>query len=169
MVHAVAYTHAHADHLFGLDDLRIFPRYLGHELSIYCRAEVEATIRRSFAYAFDPVTQNYPAGGVPRLVFRQIDAEPFDLLGSRVTPIGLSHGPTHVLGFRVGNVAYCTDVKHIPAASMQLLDGLDVLILDGLRPEPHVTHLSIDEAVEIARQLAPPANLFHACFSPPGA
>jgi phosphoribosyl 1,2-cyclic phosphate phosphodiesterase len=160
LIHAVAYTHAHADHLFGLDDLRILPRYLGHEVPIFCREEVEGVIRRAFAYAFDPAAQSHPAGGVPQLVFRRIDASPFEVLGAEVIPIRLAHGPSGVLGFRVGNVAYCTDVKHVPPESMALLRGLDLLILDGLRREPHVTHLSIDEAVEVARQLAPKRTLF---------
>jgi phosphoribosyl 1,2-cyclic phosphate phosphodiesterase len=150
LIHAVAYTHAHADHLFGLDDLRIFPRYLGHALPIYCEEPVESAIRRSFAYAFDPAIQEYPAGGVPKLEF----------LGARVTPIRLLHGPHGILGFRIGNVAYCTDTNQIPPDSMALLEGLEVLILDGLRPEPHVTHFSLGEAVEVARRLAPARAYF---------
>lgn len=160
LVHAVAFTHAHADHLFGLDDLRIFPAYLGHELPIFCEPAVERTIRRAFAYAFDPVTQAYPAGGVPKLRFHEIDSRPFDVLGQRLVPVRLLHGRYDVLGFRVGNVAYCTDTKEIPPASMALLQDLDVLILDCLRPEPHPTHLSLDEAVAVARQLAPRRTLF---------
>jgi len=160
LIHAVAYTHAHADHLFGLDDLRIFPRYLGHALPIFCREEVEETIRRTFSYAFDPKNQEFPAGGVPKLVFQRIDAAPFDALGARVTPIRLLHGPAPVLGFRVGDVAYCTDTREIPPESMELLQGLEVLILDGLRHEPHPTHLSIDEAIEVARRLAPNRTFF---------
>jgi phosphoribosyl 1,2-cyclic phosphate phosphodiesterase len=164
LIHAVAYTHAHADHLFGLDDLRIFPRYLGHEMPIYCEPEVERAIRRSFAYAFDPVAQQFPAGGVPKLVFRPVEAEgliePLEVLGAMVAPVRLWHGPMPILGFRVGNVAYCTDVNRIPAESMARLQGLEVLILDALRREPHVTHFGLDEAVEVARQLAPKRTLF---------
>jgi phosphoribosyl 1,2-cyclic phosphate phosphodiesterase len=155
LIHAVLYTHAHADHLFGLDDLRIFPRYLGHELPVYCEAYVEKTIRRSFGYAFDPATQKYPAGGVPKLVFQRIGAEPFEVLGARAVPVRLLHGRSGVLGFRFGDVAYCTDVKEIPPESMSLLTGLDVLILDALRREPHVTHMSLGEALDAAARLAP--------------
>ena len=164
LVHAVVYTHAHADHLFGLDDLRIFPRYLGHELPICCEGEVEAAIRRSFAYAFDPAVQEYPAGGIPKLSFQRIGPTPFEILGARVAPIRLLHGRMPILGFRFGNVAYCTDTNQIPPESMALLEGLDVLILDALRHEPHVTHYSLEEAVEIARRLAPRRTLFtHIC------
>ncbi len=159
LIHAVLYTHAHADHLFGLDDLRIFPRYLGHELPIFCEQEVEANIRRSFGYAFDPATQDFPAGGVPKLAFRRITAEPFEILGVRVVPVRLEHGRCRVLGYRFGDVAYCTDTKQIPPESMALLKGLDVLVLDCLRREPHVTHLSLEEAVGVAGQLCPKRTL----------
>jgi phosphoribosyl 1,2-cyclic phosphate phosphodiesterase len=158
LIHAVAYTHAHADHLFGLDDLRIFPRYLGHDLPIYCRERVEKAIRRSFPYAFDPATREFPAGGVPRLAFCRIGdgdcPEPFDVLGARAVPIRLEHGWADVLGFRIGDVAYCTDVKRIPPEGMELVCGLDTLILDCLRPQPHPTHLGVDEAIELASRVA---------------
>jgi phosphoribosyl 1,2-cyclic phosphate phosphodiesterase len=160
LVHAVAYTHTHADHLFGLDDLRIFPMYLGHELPIYCEEQVERTIRQSFPYAFDRETIAYPAGGIPKLVFRRIGLQPFEVLGTRITPLRLWHGRYQVLGFRIGNVAYCTDTKEIPPESQLLLEGLDVLILDCLRPEPHPTHMSLEEAVAAAGRLAPRRTLF---------
>lgn len=155
VIHAVAYTHGHADHLFGLDDLRIFPRYLGAEVPIYCEAHVEQIIRRAFAYAFDPQVRDLPAGGVPRLTFRRLTGTPFEVLGATLVPVPLVHGQTGSLGFRVGNVAYCTDTKAIPPSSVELLRGLEVLILDGLRHHPHPTHLCISEALEVVRQLRP--------------
>ena len=166
VVHAVLYTHEHADHLFGLDDLRIFPHYLGHELPVYCAEAVEQRIRKTFDYAFDPVTQNFPAGGVPRLAFHRIDEAPFEVLGMRVTPIPLRHGPYQVLGYRFGNIAYCTDTNGIPPQSRDLLAGLVVLVLDCLRQRPHPTHFSLEEAIEAARQLAPKRTLFtHICHN----
>jgi phosphoribosyl 1,2-cyclic phosphate phosphodiesterase len=159
VAHAVLYTHGHADHLFGLDDVRIFPRYLGHAVPIYCEHGVEARIRRSFSYAFDPEVEQFPAGGVPKLEFHRVGTEPFDLLGARVQPIRLIHGPCRVLGYRFGNLAYCTDVKHVPAESLERLRGLDVLILDCLRHEPHATHLSLDEALDLVRVLRPGRTL----------
>ena len=160
MIHSVLYTHAHADHLFGLDDLRLFPRYLGHELPIYCTESVEKSIRRSFGYAFDPAVQAYPAGGVPKLAFERIASAPFGVLGRSVVPIPLVHGRMGSLGFRIGDIAYCTDVKEIPPDSMLLLQGLDVLVLDSLRLSPHATHMSLDEAVETARLVAAGRTLF---------
>ncbi len=164
LVHAVAYTHGHADHLFGLDDLRIFPEYLGHDVPIYCRQDVEAVIRRAFHYAFDPELREYPVGGVPRLQFRRVDGSPLEVLGARVVPLRLDHGRQGTLGFRVGRVAYCTDTSGVPPETWPLLEGLDVLILDCLRREPHPTHLSLDQAVDLARRLAPRRTLFtHLC------
>jgi phosphoribosyl 1,2-cyclic phosphate phosphodiesterase len=163
-VHAVLYTHEHADHLFGLDDLRIFPQYLGHDLPVYCDETVEDRIRRVFDYAFDPITRQFPAGGIPRLVFRRVHDEPFEVLGTRVIPFPMRHGRYPVLGFRFGNVAYCTDTNGIPPASMALLEGLEVLVLDCLRRRPHPTHFSLDEAIEVARRLAPKRTIFtHIC------
>ena len=164
LVHAVLYTHEHADHLFGLDDLRIFARYLGRDLPVYCDRSVEARIRTTFDYAFDPATREYPAGGVPRLAFRPVTGEPLELLGAQVMPIPLRHGRYHVWGYRFGNVAYCTDTNGIPPQSERLLEDLDVLILDCLRRRPHATHFALEEAVETARRLAPKRTLFtHVC------
>ena len=164
LIHAVLYTHQHADHLFGLDDLRIFAQYLHGDLPVFCDAAVEDRICKVFDYAFDPATRQYPAGGVPRLVFRPLGGEPFEVLGARVVPIPLHHGRCDVLGFRFGNVAYCTDTNGIDPSSLALLQGLDVLILDALRKRPHPTHFSLDEAIAVARQLAPRRTLFtHIC------
>ena len=160
IAHAVLYTHSHADHLFGLDDLRMIAGYLGADVPIYCERAVEQVIRSTFAYAFDPVAMAYPAGGVPRLAFRTIDSEPFEVLGVRVTPVRLLHGYQPTLGFRIGDVAYCTDAKEIPAQSLGLLEGLDVLILDCLRDEPHLTHLNVEEALAVVARLRPKRTLF---------
>lgn len=160
IVHAVLFTHEHADHLFGLDDLRLFPFYLGRPVPLYCEQHVEARIRKSFDYAFQHKPNLHP-GAVPQLEFVTITTEPFRVLGADVTPLRLLHGPNfEVLGFRFGNVAYCTDTNAIPPASMALLEDLDVLILDALRPRPHTTHLSLGEAIDIARQLRPRRTLF---------
>lgn len=160
LAHAVLYTHSHADHLFGLDDLRIVAGYLEADVPVYCERGVEEVIRRTFAYAFDPVALAYPAGGVPRLTFRTIHTEPFEVLGARVLPMRLLHGYQPALGFRFGNLAYCTDVKSIPPESMARLEGLDVLILDCLRDEPHVTHMNVEEALEVVGRLRPRRTLF---------
>ena len=163
IVHSVLYTHDHADHVFGLDDLRLFPHYLGHPLPAYCEDFVEVRIRKSFDYAFAEDNCGY-AGGVPQLDLRRITTEPFTLLGQRFIPIRLMHGKFRVLGFRFGNIAYCTDTNGISPEGWPLLEGLDVLILDALRPRPHVSHYSLDQAVEVARRLRPKRTYFtHMC------
>lgn len=159
IIHATLFTHDHADHLFGLDDLRIFPHYLGHSMPVYCEEHVEARIRKSFDYAFTAEAKAY-AGGVPQLEFQRIGLEPFNVLGQPIVPMRLWHGKFRVLGFRVGNVAYCTDTNRIPDESLALLEGLDVLILDALRPRPHATHFSLDEAIAMAKRLQAKRTLF---------
>lgn len=160
VIDAVVFTHEHADHIFGLDDLRIQQFYLGHPVPLYCRAVVEDRIRTSFDYAFVDQESTH-RGSRPLLEFHSIDLAAFDLLGATVQPILLKHGPRFdVLGFRVGDVAYCTDTNQIPPESMSLLEGLDVLILGALRRRPHPTHFCLDEAIEVARQLNPRQTYF---------
>jgi phosphoribosyl 1,2-cyclic phosphate phosphodiesterase len=155
-VHAIAFTHAHADHLFGLDDARQFPRGIGGPVPVYCEQETENSIRRIFSYAFKAGTEKWPAGFLPKLDFVPIEPSvPVDVLGQTVLPIRLVHGPFNVLGFRVGSLAYCTDVSSVPEASRALLEGLDVLILDALRYEPHPSHFSLSEALALVEVLKP--------------
>ncbi len=159
-IDAVLYTHEHADHLLGLDDLRVFQFLLGGPVPVYCEARVEERIRRVFDYAFCD-TEPTHSGAVPRLAFHRIDEQPFALLGAEIIPLRLEHGPRcRVLGFRVGNVAYCTDTNYIPPESLAKLSGLDVLILDALRQKPHPTHFSLNEAIQIAQHLRPRQTYF---------
>lgn len=163
LVHAVLYTHYHVDHLFGLDDLRIFPPTLKASLPIYCTDEVEAVIRQAFSYVFDSDREGVTATLLPKLEFHRIDETPFQVLGEKVTPIPLIHNQFNVFGFRIGNVAYCTDVSKIPERSWPLLEGLDVFVVDALRPgKPHLAHFSLDQALEaIARVKPKQAYLTH--------
>lgn len=161
LVHAVAYTHEHADHIFGLDDLRMFPYYLGGRLPVYCEEHVEQRLKRSFDYAFKEHNATLPAGAIPHLELRRISAgEPFTLLGTSISPFRLWHGRFAVLGFRIGDIAYCTDTNQVPPEAWPCLEGLEVLILDCLRPRPHATHFSLDEAIEIARRVGARRTLF---------
>ncbi|WP_145262108.1 MBL fold metallo-hydrolase [Planctomycetes bacterium Pan216] len=155
LVHAVLFTHQHADHVFGLDDLRIFGKYLEAEVPVFCDPHVEEFIRTTFRYAFDPIVLKYPAGGVPRLAFHRARRPSFQVLDHQVTPIPLRHGRFDVLGFRIDGLAYCTDVNLIPEESWKLLEDLDVLILDALRFEPHPTHFCFDEALAVIDRVRP--------------
>lgn len=163
IVHSVIYTHEHSDHIFGFDDLRLFQFYLGHPVPVYCDKIVEARLRKSFDYAFSEKEPTHQ-GATPSVDIRPITTEPIEILGATVIPIPLKHGPKFdVLGFRVGNVAYCTDVSEIPDSSWELLEGLDTLVLDALRIEPHITHLTVDQAVAIAQKLNVRQTYFTHC------
>jgi len=156
LVHAVLYTHYHVDHLFGLDDLRLFPPLLRGPLPVYCTDEVEEVIRQAFAYVFAPGSEDLPLGMLPRLEFRRIAEAPFDVLGEQITPIPLLHGRFNCLGFRIGDVAYCTDVSEIPERSWPLLQGLKVFVVDALRPgKPHTAHFSLEQALEAIERVKP--------------
>lgn len=160
IVHAVAYTHEHADHIFGLDDLRIFQFYLDKPVELFCEEVVENRIRQSFDYAFSDREFTH-AGAIPKLSFQRIGLQPFEALGQRIIPIRLRHGPHFdVLGFRIGNIAYCTDTNGIPEESWPLLEGLDVLILDALRHRAHPTHLNVEGAIEIVQRVKPKRAFF---------
>jgi phosphoribosyl 1,2-cyclic phosphate phosphodiesterase len=154
MVHAVIYTHYHADHLFGLDDLRPLSWRLGEPIPLYCTAEVEEKVREAFAYAFQQPASS-AAGAIPKLRFVPITGEPFTVLGQTLTPIPLIHAQFNVLGFRIDDVAYCTDVSAIPKESWPLLNGLRVLVLDALRYRPHPAHFSLNEALDVIARLEP--------------
>jgi phosphoribosyl 1,2-cyclic phosphate phosphodiesterase len=155
LVHAVLFTHYHVDHLFGLDDVRLFPKQLGGPVPVYCTDEVEERIRAVFAYAFDPAVLQLPHAAVPRLDFRRITTEPFTVFDQPVVPIPLEHGGFNVFGFRFDDVAYCTDVSHIPDASWPRLEGLRVLVLDALRPKPHPSHFGLDQALAVIERVRP--------------
>src|SRR5262249_15041306 len=155
-VHAIAFTHHHADHLFGLDDARLFPKWTGGPVPVYCEQDTEDTIRRVFSYAFRPGTEQWPPGVVPKLQFvRIVPGGEFEVLGERIMPIRLEHGKSPVLGFRVGRFAYCTDVSRIPQESWPLLEDLDILVLDALRYEKHPTHFSLGEALSVIENVKP--------------
>jgi phosphoribosyl 1,2-cyclic phosphate phosphodiesterase len=160
-VNAVLYTHYHVDHLFGLDDVRVFPWKHNRPMPVYCTDDVEEVIRSAFSYAFHPPPSDAPSFVLPQLVFHRIDHRPFELLGETVTPIPLLHGRFNVLGFRVGDLAYCTDVNRIPDASWPLLAGLDTLILDCLRPgESHPSHFGLDDALAVIERVKPKRTYF---------
>jgi len=155
LVNAVLFTHYHADHLFGLDDLRPFPRFLGGPMPLYCASDVEAKIREAFSYAFNEEADRVLATALPKLTIRPITSEPFEALGQRVVPIPLLHYHFNVFGFRIDDVAYCTDVNFIPEESWPLLRNLRVLVLDALRPRPHPAHFGLDEALQVIDRVRP--------------
>ncbi len=149
-VDAVLFTHSHADHVAGVDDLRRFNWLQSGPIACYGDAGTMTIVERMFPYAF--TTQgNYPSSR-PQLKLNIIEG-PFDLFDVPIVPIPLMHGPMPVLGFRFGPFAYCTDCSFIPEESFRLLEGVEVLILDALRRKPHPTHFNLDQAVEAARRI----------------
>lgn len=149
-VDAVLFTHAHADHVAGIDDLRIFSQRSGRALPVFASPETLERLRIAYAYAFrdDP---DYPSAK-PQLEPHVVDG-PFELFGRTIVPVAYDHGPTRVLGYRAGPIAYCPDCSRIPEASRRLLSNLDVLVLDALRRRPHPTHFNLEQAVAEARRI----------------
>lgn len=155
---AVLFTHTHADHLLGLDDIRIYCFRAGRRIPVFGERAALDRIFRVFDYAF---AEKYEGGGVPHLELHEIRVgEPFVLFGRSVLPLRVWHGSTPVVAYRIGKFAYATDCSEIPLATMNQLTGLDVLVLDALRPRPHSTHFSIAEAVAVAEKLQPKRTYF---------
>jgi phosphoribosyl 1,2-cyclic phosphate phosphodiesterase len=151
-VDSVVYTHAHADHILGLDELRRFNAVQQGAVHCYATQDTWDRIRQSFPYVFD----NKPrlGGGVPELASHVIEG-PLVLGGVRVVPIPLWHGRMQVLGFRFGRFAYLTDCNRLDDAAWPLLEGVDTLVLDALRDRPHPTHFTVDEAIAVIEKMAP--------------
>ena len=152
LIHAVVFTHGHADHIFGLDDVRRYNTLLGSPLPVYAAEATMRTLQQAFSYAFTQQTQT----GVyrPELEPKIIDG-PQEIFGVNWQAITLPHGRVSVLGFRIGNFAYCTACAEIPAPARAMLQNLDTLIIDALRPRPHPTHLSFSQALAIIDDLKP--------------
>jgi len=148
---AILFTHAHADHILGFDDIRPFNMRQKSALPVYASAETIATLKRTFAYVFE---DGPAASVVPQVTLHPIDG-PFEAIGMRFVPVAARHGDIGVLGFRFGGAAYLTDFSSIPETSMGLLADLDDLILDALRDTPHPMHQTVEQALAVIRELKP--------------
>ena len=148
-VDAVLYTHAHADHVFGLDDLRIYNFRQRAPIPCFGSPDTIARLRQIFAYVFE---EGQEGGGKPKIELVPVTA-PFELLGERVVPVPVMHGDMPVLGFRVGSFAVVTDVSSIPPESYEAIAGVDVLVLSALRYRAHPTHFTIEEALAAAQRI----------------
>jgi phosphoribosyl 1,2-cyclic phosphate phosphodiesterase len=153
---AVIFTHTHADHVFGLDDVRVYNLRQKQAVPIYADPRSMRDIRRIFNYVFEA---NYPAGGLPNFDPHIIDGA-FDLWGEQMIPLPVFHGSLPILGFMFGRTAYVTDFSVIPESTFELLTGLDVLILDALRHKPHPTHSTLQNSVELVKKLNPKRAFF---------
>jgi phosphoribosyl 1,2-cyclic phosphate phosphodiesterase len=157
---AVVFTHGHADHILGLDDIRPFNMKQRGAVPIYAAPDTLARLRGQFSYIFD---EAQPGTLLPLIELHAIDG-PFDLFGMRFVPIPAIHGTQPVLGFRLGKMAYLTDFSQVPESSRALLGGLDDFILDALRYVPHPTHSNVEQSLALIKELKPKRAWFtHIC------
>ncbi len=147
----ILFTHYHADHTAGLDDVRPYSQRFG-ALDFYCDKIVAQNLRERFQYIF--TTENRYAGA-PKVTLNEIDDDPFELQGKEIIPIEVMHGNLKILGFRIDRLAYITDAKTIRDTEMDKLKNLDVLIVNALRIEPHLTHFNLEEALEFIERIRP--------------
>jgi phosphoribosyl 1,2-cyclic phosphate phosphodiesterase len=153
-IDAVLYTHEHADHVHGIDDLRSFSLIRHGALPLYGPPSTIEHLRSGFRYIFDDAVVPLKGTSKPQLTLHPLTAgQHVSIAGMDVLPIAFQHGPMTVFGYRIGKLAYVTDVKEVPAAALALLQGVDVLVLNALWWRTHPTHLSIDEAISTARAI----------------
>lgn len=165
-VDAILFTHSHADHVLGLDEVRRYNSLQKAVVPCFGDRWTLDDLRRMFGYAFGPAGEG---GGVPRLQTFVVGGA-FCLGRTEIVPVPLRHGAREILGFRIGTFAYLTDTNGIPDASWPLLDGVTLLVLDALRERPHPTHFSVGEALQVVERLAPARTLFtHICHDLPHA
>lgn len=157
---AVLYTHGHADHILGLDDIRPYNLKQKSAIPIYASPETLGVLRRQFAYIFEGTPTE---SSLPGVELHAIDG-PFELFGLRMIPALAMHGPHPVLGFRFGNAAYLTDFSSVPESSKALLRDLDDFILDALRHRPHPMHSTVEQSLALVKELRPKRAWFtHIC------
>jgi phosphoribosyl 1,2-cyclic phosphate phosphodiesterase len=166
-VDAIVFTHGHADHVMGLDEVRRFNVAKNAPIPCYANKETWETLRRTFYYVFDERPRE--GGGIPKLEPHEIDG-PFDVLGVQIVPVPLLHGRRPILGFRFGSFAYLTDCNGLADEAWSLVAGVDTLVIDALRHRPHSTHFTVEQAVEAIARIAPRrAYLTHMCHELPHA
>lgn len=153
---AVLFTHPHKDHIAGLDDIRAFNFFMNKPMEIYANALTEEALRRDFYYAF--AERKYP--GIPEINMNRIAEDPFMVGDIPVTPIEVWHMQMPVLGFRFGSFTYITDANRLDEASKELIRGSEILVLNALRKEPHISHFTLDEAVSLVQELGIPQAYF---------
>jgi phosphoribosyl 1,2-cyclic phosphate phosphodiesterase len=162
---AVLYTHTHADHILGIDDLRpLTYRHKPGKMPLYATPQNSEFLRKMFRYIFEP---EYKFGGLPLVELHPIDGA-VELFGARFEPLTVIHGETPILGFRFGSAAYLTDHSDVPKDTLQKMRGLDILFLDALRHTPHPTHSTVEQSLKIAEAVKPKRTLFtHICHDLP--
>lgn len=166
-VDAILYTHSHADHIMGLDDVRRFNVMQDGAIPAYADERTAADLQRAFSYVFDPPREK--GGGIPQISLTTVNGR-FNVGGVAVQTVPIFHGARPILGFRFGSLAYLTDCSRVPDEAWPLLQGLDILILDALRHRPHPTHFTVAEALHVVDRVKPRQAYFtHICHDLPHA
>ena len=155
-IEAVIITHTHADHVMGMDDLRSICMKTGQDMPVYTLPVFQTDIRRIFPYAF---VEPPPGVAVPRFTFHPVE-DTFTLGGMGIRPFVVEHGPSPCLGVRVGDFAYITDVKRIPDAAMEVIQGCKTFVVDAVRLKPHPNHLNLEEALAVAKEVGAELTYF---------
>lgn len=153
---AVIYTHAHADHILGLDDLRPLTFWREQNIPLYATRETAEIIRRMFRYIFEG---DYKYGGLAQVELKEFEG-PLEIFGARFVPVKVLHGDAVIYGYRFGSAAYLTDHSDVPPESVEQLQGLDILFLDALRRRPHPTHSTLENSVSLVEQIKPKRAFF---------
>ena len=155
---AIVFTHQHKDHVAGMDDVRAFNYKLKKDMDVYCTAEVEKALIREFPYVFS--SYKYP--GVPAIKIHNITNKKFNIGGVKILPIEALHYKLRVFGYRIKDFVYLTDISEISEKEKEKMKGAEVIVLDALRKSPHISHLSLNQAVDLLEQLSPKqAYLIH--------
>ncbi|MDE1192848.1 MAG: MBL fold metallo-hydrolase [Arachidicoccus sp.] len=148
---AVLFTHAHKDHIAGLDDIRAYNYFQQKPMQVYATSATQKELRREFYYAFEENTY----AGIPQLNMHEIDYKPFSIDDIDITPIKVWHHKLEVIGFRFGNFTYITDANRIEDSQKKLIKGTEILVINALRKEKHISHFSLSEAIELSKEIAP--------------
>jgi phosphoribosyl 1,2-cyclic phosphate phosphodiesterase len=159
-IDAILYTHGHADHILGLDDVRplSFPRVTGGpKIPLYANEHTGRVLQHVFKYIFD---DDYKFGTIAQVTLHTVDYAPIELFGAKFMPVPVIHGEVEIFGYRFGSAAYLTDFSSIPDSSMAMLEGLDILFLDALRHKPHPTHSTVENSLSIVSRLKPKRTFF---------
>lgn len=150
-LHGVVFTHEHKDHIAGLDDVRAFNYAMREDMNVYCTERVEEALRREFAYAFS----EYKYPGVPEIALNRISNKPFEVAGISFLPIKVMHLKLPVFGFRIGDFTYITDANYINEQEKEKIKGTKYLVLNALRRDPHPSHFTLNEALQLIEEIKP--------------